>query len=44
MDGGVPKNLRGEGVTIFVSFCGVGEVGRFWDFFIFDDLPHDYLL
>ena len=43
MGGGVPKNLRWEGVTIFLSFCGVGGVGEFFDIFIFDDLPHYYL-
>ena len=35
------KILRWEGVTIFS--WGWGR-GRFWGFFIFDDLPHDYLI
>ena len=36
MDGGVPKNLEvGGGYDFFVA-------GRFWGFFIFHDLPHDY--
>ena len=41
MDGGVPKNLEvGGGYDFFVGLGG----GRFWGFFIFDDLPHDFLI
>ena len=43
MGWGVPKNLRWEGVTVFLLFCGVGGE-RFLDFFIFDDLPHNHLI
>ena len=43
MDGGILKNLTWEGDTIFLSFYLGGEVLGFFHF-IFDDLPHDYLI
>ena len=45
MDAGVPKNLEvGGGYDFFVIFTCRGWGGSFWGFFIFDDLPHDYLI
>ena len=47
MDGGVPKNLElGGGYDFFVilGYRGLVGRGRLWGIFIFDDLPHDYLI
>ena len=44
MDGGIPKNLEVGGGYDFRVILGYRQRGRFWGFFVFDDLPHDNLI
>ena len=44
MDGGIPKNLEVGGIYDFFVILGCRGAGKFWDFFNFYDLPHDYLI